>query len=622
MLLLFKSKLAAKFAVAMTIPLVVNFFLYSEMQRQLVSLERINDELSVRRRIVESTNNIVIANYFALQSLMQFKMFKRSSDRQTYEDYLGNYRTELNNLAILLSNRPGDQQLGKRLVSIGQEYLAALSGSQFSPDEKNEIGSFFDSLERNRRLKNATVSFLLTLKNVANKARADVEQTALEESISRNNFKRFCQWTIFANSIISLLVALFFARRLVRRINVVRVNSERLARGLPLLAEVQSTDEVGALDTTFRKMAADLKQARSDERAMAGMIKESRDELALVINKIPAGLFITNTTGQVELLNTVAQQLLNIDIGYFEQASLDKIFRLKAVQRVGFFEQLLQDAREVAVSLFAQDRDGELIPVTVSVALFTAGDAQKYLITIVDETQNLMLQQAKSDFFNMVSHDLRTPLTSISGVLQMTMAGLYGPISAVASEKLNLACVSSDLLLTMINRLLEIEKIESSALVLKIDTIEFSALVKKAGDLISPQLDKKLLRLELDSEPCLIAADSYYLLEVILNLLTNAIKYSPAKGKLFMSCRKVNNQAIFELVDQGPGVPADKRDVIFERFLQADSGRDGSIGFGLGLSICKKIILEHGGTIGVKDGSAGGAVFWFSIPAKSQSSNL
>jgi signal transduction histidine kinase len=270
------------------------------------------------------------------------------------------------------------------------------------------------------------------------------------------------------------------------------------------------------------------------------------------------------------------------------------------------------------VALFAAGPDGEVVPVNVSVIEYHVAGTAKYLTTLVDETQRLVLEQAKGDFFNMVSHDMRTPLTSLSGVLQMTLAGTYGPLPDVAQSKLEIARSSSDLLLSMINRLLEIERIESSNLELKIEPLDFAALVKQAGDLISPQLEPKALRLDLVAEPCFVAADSHYLLEVILNLLTNAIKYSPEKGLLSMSCRVTKDAVplvLFELSDQGPGVPADKKEQIFERFLQSDSSRDRSSGFGLGLSICRRIILQHGGEIGVKDASARGAIFWFSLKA-------
>lgn len=631
-----KTRLVAKIGLTMAIPLVVNLLLYGEMQRQLLALERLTDELSVRRNIAQHTNDIVIANYFAIQSLMQFKMFNKASDRQSYQDYVAKYRSELEKLAVLLNSRAADREVGSHLQAVGKEYLLALDGSQFSPDENNQVGSFFDNLERNKKLKDATVVFLTTLKDVGRKAQKDVEQASIEEAESRLGFRQFCQFVIFANSLVALAIAVFVSAMIVRRINVVRVNSERLARGLPLLSPLSSSDEIGALDKTFRQMAAALNLAREKEKEMLSTIEESRDELALVINKIPAALFVTDRLGNVESLNTVAEQLFGIDLGYFENAKIDKIFHMKASEKVGLFTRLVAEAqanRGEPQPLFAAGPDGEVVPVNVSVIEYHVAGTAKYLTTLVDETQRLILEQAKGDFFNMVSHDMRTPLTSLSGVLQMTLAGTYGPLPGLAVAKLEIARSSSALLLGMINRLLEIGRIESANLELKIELFDFAALVRQAGDLISPQLEPKSLRLELTAEPCVVAADSHYILEVILNLLTNAIKFSPKSGLISMSCRVLKEavpMVLFELVDQGPGVPGDKKEQIFERFWQADNSRDRSSGFGLGLSICRRIILQHGGEIGVKDSvkgsfkdsprengsaSAAGATFWFALKA-------
>lgn len=631
-----KTRLVAKIGLTMAIPLVVNLLLYGEMQRQLLALERLTDELSVRRNIAQHTNDIVIANYFAIQSLMQFKMFNKASDRQSYQDYVAKYRSELEKLAVLLNSRAADREVGSHLQAVGKEYLLALDGSQFSPDENNQVGSFFDNLERNKKLKDATVVFLTTLKDVGRKAQKDVEQASIEEAESRLGFRQFCQFVIFANSLVALAIAVFVSAMIVRRINVVRVNSERLARGLPLLSPLNSSDEIGVLDKTFRQMAAALNLAREKEKEMLSTIEESRDELALVINKIPAALFVTDRLGNVESLNTVAEQLFGIDLGYFENARIDKIFRVKAIEKDGFFPRLVaaaQASRGEPQPLSAAGPDGEVVPVNVSVIEYHVAGTAKYLTTLVDETQRLILEQAKGDFFNMVSHDMRTPLTSLSGVLQMTLAGTYGPLPELAVAKLEIARSSSALLLGMINRLLEIGRIESANLELKIEPFDFAALVRHAGDLISPQLEPKSLRLELTAEPCVVAADSHYILEVILNLLTNAIKFSPKSGLISMSCRVLKEavpMVLFELVDQGPGVPGDKKEQIFERFWQADNSRDRSSGFGLGLSICRRIILQHGGEIGVKDSfkdsfkdsprendsaSAAGATFWFALKA-------
>lgn len=614
MLALIKNRLAVKIALTMAIPLLVNFVLYGEMQRQLVSLEHMTAELSIRRQIADKANQIIISNFFALQSLMQYKFFNRDSDKEKFTLHLGQFTSEIHNLANTLKGRPGEEELGKKLQDESHEYLESLTFSQFNVDEHNQVGSFFDNLERNQRLKKASVKFMWTLKEVGKKCQEDVDRANSAELQSRADFRQFCQFTIWANSVVALCIAFLVGRVMVRRINVVRSNSERLASGQPLLEAAVSGDEIGKLDSTFREMASALESAREKEKSMLATIAESRDELEIVINKIPAALFITNETGKVESLNTVAKQLFAIERTYFDNSDLVKLFKLKTAEKVDFFKRLTTDAYSKPVQMLALTSDGESVPVNVSATPFSNAGVTKYLVTLVDETERLILEQAKSDFFSMVSHDMRTPLTSISGVLQLAIAGAYGDLSNQTVERLKLAQTSSTLLLEMINRLLQIEKMETASLDLTLETFDLADLVKEAETIVAPQFAAKSLNCSMTIESAMVNADKNYLLEVILNLITNSIKYSPAKGDLVLKCHRIDTNAIFELIDQGPGIPDDKKARIFDRFAQADADSDKSTSFGLGLSICRKVVAQHGGSIGVKDAPQGGAIFWFKLP--------
>lgn len=598
----------------MAIPLLVNFILYGEMQRQLVSLERMTAELSIRRQIADRANQIIISNFFALQSLMQYKFFNRDSDKDKFTGHLGQFTAEIQNLANTLKGRPGEEELGRKLQDQSHEYLESLTFSQFNPDEHNQVGSFFDNLERNQRLKKASVRFMLTLKEVGRKCQEDVDKANSAELQSRADFRQFCQFTIWANSLVALCVAFLVGRVMVRRINVVRSNSERLASGQPLLEAAVSGDEIGKLDKTFREMASALESAREKEKSMLATIAESRDELEIVINKIPAALFITDVNGKVESLNMVANNLFAIEREYFDNSDLAKLFKLKSAAKVDFFKRLIDDASLKPVQMLALTSEGESVPVNVSVTPFLNVGVSKYLVTLVDETERLILEQAKSDFFSMVSHDMRTPLTSISGVLQLAIAGAYGDLPDQTIERLELARTSSTLLLEMINRLLQIEKMETANLDLTLETFNLSDLVKQAETLVAPQFAAKSLTCSMSSERALVSADKNYLLEVILNLITNSIKYSPKNGNLVLKCYQIEDNVMFELIDQGPGIPDDKKARIFDRFAQADADSDKGTSFGLGLSICRKVVAQHGGSIGVKDAPAGGAIFWFKLP--------
>ncbi len=216
----------------------------------------------------------------------------------------------------------------------------------------------------------------------------------------------------------------------------------------------------------------------------------------------------------------------------------------------------------------------------------------------------------------MVSHDMRTPLGTISGVLQLAIKGAHGELNKETIDRLNVALHNSSVLLELVNRLLQIEQIATTEIELNPETVDISQIASDVVSLIAPQLEPKNLKLINESHSQSVFADRSYIQEVVMNLVANAIKYSPEGGEIRLSNKTDGDQTIVEVADQGPGVPASKKKAIFERFKQADKKRDSKIGFGLGLAICKAIVSQHGGSIGVRDADGGGSIFWFSLASK------
>ncbi len=179
-----------------------------------------------------------------------------------------------------------------------------------------------------------------------------------------------------------------------------------------------------------------------------------------------------------------------------------------------------------------------------------------------------------------------------------------------------MALHNSSVLLELVNRLLQIEQIATTDIDLHPEVVDISQIASEVVSLIAPQLEPKNLKLVNESHSQSVFADRSYIQEVVMNLVSNAIKYSPEGGEIRLSNKTEGTQTFFEVADQGPGVPASKKKAIFERFKQADRKRDSKIGFGLGLAICKAIVSQHGGSIGVRDADEKGSVFWFSLESR------
>lgn len=224
--------------------------------------------------------------------------------------------------------------------------------------------------------------------------------------------------------------------------------------------------------------------------------------------------------------------------------------------------------------------------------------------------------QAKQEFISMLTHDLRSPLGAIRGCHEILETGRMGELNEKGKNLLKLADRNSDRMLQLINDILDFHKIQSGQMILSPSDVPLAALFAEIAETLSGLIDERGLQLHFAPTPLVVAADQYKLERVLVNLISNAMKYSPANGVITVAARQAGQFVEMTVADQGPGIPEDMRQVIFERFQQvnpkADTERGGS---GLGLAICKAIVELHGGKIWVECSSGVGSTFHFTIPA-------
>ena len=214
-------------------------------------------------------------------------------------------------------------------------------------------------------------------------------------------------------------------------------------------------------------------------------------------------------------------------------------------------------------------------------------------------------------------HELRTPLTSIAGSLQLLLAGAGGELPSAATRLLSIAESNCQRLVRLINDILDVEKIESGTLPLQLAQVELRSLVRHAIEANRGFADQYGVRISLarDADSFLVEADEDRLIQVITNLLSNAIRFSPAGEEVTVGIERGDAVRIW-VRDRGPGIPADFAGRIFEKFTQAEvvDGRHKG-GSGLGLYIVRQIVSQHGGTVGFEPAAGGGAIFFVDLPA-------
>ena len=219
----------------------------------------------------------------------------------------------------------------------------------------------------------------------------------------------------------------------------------------------------------------------------------------------------------------------------------------------------------------------------------------------------------KQGLMQMVAHDLRSPLTSIQATMTMLRAGALGELPVQADGAVESAQRSVASLIKLIQDLLDVERLEAGKLDIKPEVVPVSWLFERTIDMLGASAEEKKITIDYPDECGTVYGDQERLLQVLSNLVSNAIKFSPEGGMIKLTVKQANGRSEISVIDFGSGIPAAFIDKVFNRFQQV-SGADQQTGSGLGLAICKAIIESHGGEIGVTSQKGKGSTFSFSLP--------
>lgn len=251
-----------------------------------------------------------------------------------------------------------------------------------------------------------------------------------------------------------------------------------------------------------------------------------------------------------------------------------------------------------------------------SVLLDTAGNMVSLLSLVQDVTDRQQIERMKDEFVSVVSHELRTPLTSIHGSLGMLASGLLDADSETGKRLLHIAVDSTERLVRLVNDILDIERIETHKVTMAKQPCIVADLMTRAIDTMQAFAEKSEVILSVTTIPAQITVDPDRIIQVLTNLLSNAIKFSPKGATIWLSAACQEDQVLFQVKDQGRGIPADRLESIFERFQQVDaSDSRNHDGTGLGLAICRSIVHQHEGKIWVESQLGQGSTFYFTLPS-------
>jgi PAS domain S-box-containing protein len=260
-------------------------------------------------------------------------------------------------------------------------------------------------------------------------------------------------------------------------------------------------------------------------------------------------------------------------------------------------------------------KSGELFPCEMRLFHLESLRGPGYAAIMNDVSERYEVERMKTEFVSVVSHELRTPLTALRGSIGLLTGGVLGELPAGARELLDIAERNALRLISLVNDILDLERLQKGKMELFVGPVSAWTIVERSLESVAQFAAQEHIRLEIAPEEAVVRGDGDRLVQVLVNLLSNAVKFSPPGGVVQVSTTVLPAEVEFRVTDHGRGVPAAYRKSIFERFHQvhtSDSREKG--GTGLGLAISKAIVEQHGGSIGVESEDGKGSAFWFRVP--------
>ena len=281
-------------------------------------------------------------------------------------------------------------------------------------------------------------------------------------------------------------------------------------------------------------------------------------------------------------------------------------------------DRLLDAARTLRHRDVLWRSDARALPVQLSAApILEAGSVDGAVVVFDDVTEQLAVDRLKDEFVSVVSHELRTPLTSLRGSLGLLAGGVLGELSPQGKEMADVAVSSTERLVRLVDDILDLERLVAGQVVLQRRAQRLADLARTAVEAVQGVADAKGVELRTTAGDAELWADADRIVQVLVNLLGNAVKFSPAGSVVDLRGARVDGAAVLEVQDRGRGIPADQLERVFDRFAQVDASDSRAHGgSGLGLAIARNVVEAHGGQISAQSEVGTGTTFTVVLPQR------
>ncbi|MBM4429212.1 MAG: GAF domain-containing protein [Chloroflexi bacterium] len=389
-----------------------------------------------------------------------------------------------------------------------------------------------------------------------------------------------------------------------------------------------SSDALSLLNAFADQAAVAVSKARLYERLVQEQkqteqlyqhVEERRNELEAILRGIGDGVIVTDPDLNLLLMNPVATRIFGVRSDVTSSMPLLEVIphqELYALFQDALHSEEQAIVREIPV---VSDNIAATYQALASPILGVAGKVRGVVTVFRDVTSQKELERMKSSFLSVVSHELKTPLHSIKGFVDIILMGKTGPITETQSDFLTTVRDQTAHLQNLINDLLEFSRLESGQIKLNLAEVSMGEVAKAVVDKLKPLADQGQVRMvnRVDVDAPAIEADHLRIEQVLTNLVHNAIKFTSPAGTVTISLEDLGEEVQVAVSDTGIGIPAGEMTRIFDRFYQVDASSTRHYrGTGLGLTICKHIIEYHHGRIWVESEEGKGSTFLFVLPKR------
>lgn len=427
-------------------------------------------------------------------------------------------------------------------------------------------------------------------------------ETVFEQMDEINNI--FITGTAIA-MLITAILGIVLARMITRPIADMKRQATAMAKGnFSRKVKVYGPDEIGQLAQSFNHLTKKLQEAQA-------MTDGERRKLSSVLTYMTDGVIATDRKGRIILINERAVEMLNVSRETVDGQPVIEVLQLEEEYS---YEELLEE-RESLILDYSTDKYPYILRANISVIQRETGFVNGLIAVLHDITEQEKLDAERREFVANVSHELRTPLTTMRSYLEALSEGALHD-NELAPRFLSVTQYETERMIRLVNDLLDLSKMDSRNYEINANWVDFVKFFNHIIDRFEMMKERDItFKRLLPNKSIFVELDEDKITQVIDNIISNALKYSPDGGQVTFRLKELDGKVEVSISDQGIGIPKDNIDRVFQRFYRVDRARTRQLGgTGLGLAIAKEMISAQGGEIWAKSKEGKGTTILFTLP--------